>query len=241
MRKTLMGLATGAVLVLAACGDGNDPGGELDEQEQAALVQALAAEGILDAGAAVAFGPLLGESEVGSFGDFAAVASQVKITAITEEGSNTITTVGVTGWNGLNTGNNTVAEALSVIAFEETGTFPGTVDADIGGGSAAAFYFDGATDSHYYPGTGGLFAMTGASFGGTTDCPNIPDDIPGIEITECRFATGTMQGSFDFEADRIDGSGPETFTQANTSYDLPAVQLSMTIDYTGLATARAGK
>ena len=55
------------------------------------------------------------------------------------------------------------------------------------------------------------------------------------------LATGTMTGSFDFVAGRVDGTGPESHTQANTSFDLPAVQLSITLDYTAAELARVPK
>ena len=56
MRKLMVALAAGAVLGLGACGDDNGPGGDLDEQEQAALIQALGTEGMLAPFAAIPFG-----------------------------------------------------------------------------------------------------------------------------------------------------------------------------------------
>lgn len=241
MRKLMMAMAAGSVLALGACGDDNGPGGDLDEQEQAALIQALGTEGMLAPFAAIPFGPLLGEAEIGTMGDFSAVASQVKITLISGETSETFVYTGVSGWQGLDAGANTVDQAITVFHTADGGTFPATIDADIPGDAASAFYFDRATDSHYLPGTDGVFSLTSASFGATSDCTDVPGNVGDVVIVDCRFATGTMAGSFDFVADRVDGTGAETHTQANTSYDLPAVQLSITLDYTAAELARAAK
>ena len=83
--------------------------------------------------------------------------------------------------------------------------------------------------------------MTGASFGATSDCPDVPGTVGAIVLSDCRVATGTMTGNFDFTANRVDGTGPEAHTQANTSFDLPAVQLSITLDYSAAELARAAK
>jgi hypothetical protein len=241
MRKLMVALAAGAVLGLGACGDDNGPGGDLDEQEQAALIQALGTEGMLAPFAAIPFGPMLGEADVGTMGDFSAVASQVKITLVSGEGSETFIYTGITGWQGLDAGANAVERALSIFHTAAGGTFPATIDAEIPGDGASAFFFDGTTDSHYFPGSDGVFRLTGSSFGATSDCPDVPGSVGAVILSDCRVATGTMTGSFDFVAGRVDGTGPESHTQANTSFDLPAVQLSITLDYTAAELARVPK
>ena len=231
MRKFMLAMAAACTLTLAACGDDNGPGGDLDEQEQAALIQALGTEGMLAPFAAIPFGPMLGEADIGTMGEFSAVASQVKITLINGAGTQTFIYTGITGWQGLDAGKHTVERAVSLFHTEAGGTFPATIDADIPGDNAAAFFFDGTTDSHYYPGESGVFRVTGASFGSTSDCPDVPGSVGAVVLSDCRAATGTMTGNFDFTADRVDGTGPDTHTQANTSFELPAVQLSITLDY----------
>ena len=241
MRKFMLAMAAACTLTLAACGDDNGPGGDLDEQEQAALIQALGTEGMIAPFAAIPFGPMLGEADVGTMGEFSAVASQVKITLVSGEGSETFVYTGITGWQGLDAGANTIEQALSLFHTEAGGTFPATIDADIPGEGASAFFFDQATDSHYFPGEAGVFRVTGASFGAASDCPDLPGNVGAVMLSDCRVATGTMTGSFDFTADRVDGTGPATHTQANTSFDLPAVQLSITLDYSAAELARASK
>ena len=231
MRKFMLAMAAACTLTLAACGDDNGPGGDLDEQEQAALIQALGTEGMLAPFAAIPFGPMLGEADIGTMGEFSAVASQVKITLVNGAGTQTFVYTGITGWQGLDAGEHTVEQALSLFHTAAGGTFPATIDADIPGDNAAAFFFDGTTDSHYYPGESGVFRVTGASFGSTSDCPDVPGSVGAVVLSDCRVATGAMTGNFDFTADRVDGDGPETHTQANTSFELPAVQLSITLDY----------
>ena len=231
MRKFMLAMAAACTLTLVACGDDNGPGGDLDEQEQAALIQALGTEGMLAPFAAIPFGPMLGEADIGTMGEFSAVASQVKITLINGAVTQTFIYTGITGWQGLDAGEHTVERAVSLFHTEAGGTFPATIDADIPGDNAAAFFFDGTTDSHYYPGESGVFRVTGASFGSTSDCPDVPGSVGAVVLSDCRVATGTMTGNFDFTADRVDGTGPDTHTQANTSFELPAVQLSITLDY----------
>ena len=229
MRKLM--LAAACALSLAACGDDNGPGGDLDEQEQAALIQALGTEGMIAPFAAIPFGPMLGEADIGTMGEFSAVASQVKITLVSAEGTETFVYTGITGWQGLDAGAKTVEKALSIFHTAAGGTFPATIDAEIPGEGASAFFFDGTTDSHYFPGEAGVFRMTGSSFGAASDCPDLPGSVGAVVLSDCRVATGTMAGHFDFTADRVDGTGPDSHTQANTSFDLPAVQLSITLDF----------
>jgi hypothetical protein len=239
--KLLSTVALGAVLALGACGDDNGPGGDgLTQQEQTALITALSTEGTFTGYDVLALSPLFGNAEVGSVGDFAAVASQVKITVISDEGTESITSSAVTGWKGLNTGANSVDASFSVAAANADGTIPGTItSASIPDDNAFAFYFDGASDSHY-TGTSGQFTVSGTDFGGYQDCNQYEGNHGGVAITECRYAIGTMTGNFDYVADRLASeSGPESFTQSNVSYDLPAVQLLFTIDLRGLSTKTA--
>lgn len=242
-RNLLTMAALGAVLALGACGDDNGPNGDsLNEQEQTALIQALTTEhAITDPGLIIAYGPLLGEAEVGTMGSYSAIASQVKFTAVTDEGTTFATTTGVTGWTGLDADARTVASALSVFSLTNDGAIPTTVNAAIPD-DAQAFYFLANGDSHYAPGNSGRFVVSSSSFGAYQDCPNVPTNLPaGVSVTDCRFATGTMAGNFDFTADRVDGTGAESFTQSNLSYSLPAVQLLLTVDYTGVTASRTAK
>jgi hypothetical protein len=224
-RKLLSMAALGAVLVLGACGgDENGPNGDtLSAQEQAALLQALSSEAIFAPGAAVAISPLLSEAQVGSMGKFSTVGSQLKLTLV--NGSTTTTTVftSVTGWDGLDVGAKTVDSAITVASITEgQGTFPTTVSADLESGDGFASYFDGKKT---FGGETGEFNMTSSSFGATEDCPNVQT---GNGLASCRIAFGTMSGNFDFAAT----SGDDDYTRGNTSFSVPAVQLSITVDVT---------
>lgn len=243
MRGKLLSMAAlGAVLALGACGDDNGPDDDgLSQQEQTALIAALSSEGVFTGNSALALTPLFGNAEIGAVGDFAAVASQVKITVISSEGTQVVTSSGVTGWKGLDAGANSVDAAFSVYSVRDDGTIPGTVSAAIPDDGAFAFYFDGATDSHYYPGTSGQFNVNTTDFGGYSNCDAYEGSYGGVEITECRYAVGTMSGDFDYVAEKVDGSGADSFTQSNASYSLPAVQLLYTIDMTGIETKAGAK
>ena len=225
--------ALGCALVLSGCG--NDNNTSLSTQEQAALIQALSTSGVIGGPETIlALSPLLAESDVGTVGNYAAVGGMIKYTmqlnGVTQAND---VSAGILGWTGLNTGSKTVSSAISASAFEEDATtFPATLNEDIASGNGEASYWDG---TNLFVANSGVFKMTGATFGGSSNCPNIPPASGGVEITECRFATGSMQGNFDFVASH---SGSPDFTQANTTYDVPAVQLSVTVNFTGAA-ARA--
>lgn len=225
-RKLLSIMALGAMLAVGACGDDdNGPNGDtLSAQEQAALLQALSSKNVFAPSAALALSPLLSEAEVGAMGDFATVGSQVKLTLV--DGSTTTTSVitSVTGWAGLDVGGKTVDSALTVASvMVDQGTFPSVIDADLGTDQGFATYFDG-TDTFF--GESGVFQVSGSSFGGTDNCPNVQI---GNGITSCRIATGTMSGNFDFSAQ---SSSDDTYSRGNTSFSVPAVQLSITLEVT---------
>jgi hypothetical protein len=224
-RKFLSVAALGAVLVLGACGDDNNgPNGDtLNAQEQAALIQALGTAEVYAPSAGVALSPLLSEASVGSLGAFQTIGSQLKLTLVNGGTSETTVMTSVTGWDGLDVGAKTVDSAFSVASIlVDQGTFPSTVTTDFSEDGFAS-YFDG-TDTFF--GESGEFNVTSTSFGATDDCPNIPI---GNGITSCRIAFGTMSGDFDFAAK---SASDDDYTRGNTSFSVPAVQLSITVDVT---------
>jgi hypothetical protein len=225
-RKFLSIAALGAVLALGACGDDNNgPNGDtLSAQEQAALLQALNTESVFAPGTALALSPLLSEASVGAMGDFQTVGSQVKLTVTDGTASSTSVITSVTGWAGLDVGAKTVDSALTVASIMlNQVTFPSMVNVDFSNHDGYATYFDG-TDT--FVGESGVFSVTSSSFGGTEDCPNVQI---GNGITSCRIAVGTMTGNFDFSAK---SSSDDTYSRGNTSFSVPAVQLSITLEGT---------
>jgi len=224
--KLLSIAALGAVLALGACSDNNSPnGGDLSSQEQAALIQALSAKGIVAPSAVVGLTSVLGQGTVGSMGKLTALGSQIKIT--TNDGGTSQTTVlsSITGWAGLNTGAKSVDSALTVATIEENAsTFPSTFTTDFSTDNGFAAYYNGTTTFSSDP--VGAFNLTSSSFGTTQNCPSIP---AGSQITSCRVATGTMTGNFDFT---VKDASNNPYTRANTSFSVPAVQLSITVDLT---------
>jgi hypothetical protein len=50
----------------------------------------------------------------------------------------------------------------------------------------------------------------------------------GNGLTSCRIAFGTMSGNFDFAG----SNGSDDYTRGNTSFSVPAVQLSITLEVT---------
>jgi hypothetical protein len=229
-----------AGVLLAGCGDGTEAGGALDEQEQAALTQALAQAGMLGLDGAAAFGALVGQAtDIGSMGDYSALASQALITINVEgQPSESFVVSGVFGWTNLDAGSSTVGSAIALQALQEVADFPNTVESDVSG-DLVARYFLGESNSTYI-GTVGTFSATASGFGGFEDCPDVPDDTAFLEIVTCRYAFGSMEGDFAFEADRLAGTGPETFSQPATTFDLPAVRIEIEIDMTEFAPTAVG-
>ena len=238
-RSIMSGLLAGA-LMIGACGDSNEAGGALDEQEQAALVNALAQAGMLGFEGTAAFGALIGQaSDIGTMGQYSALASQAMIT-VNIEGTPSESYVfsGLFGWSDLNAGNNTVGEAIALQVFQDIDEFPssidGTVDCEVIGR-----YFLGESNSQYLA-TDGDVTMTASGVGSCENCPNLPEDNDFFEIVTCRYSFGTMEGSFAFEANRITGTGPATFTQPNQSFDLPALRLELEINFSEFAPESRG-
>jgi hypothetical protein len=232
-RKALLTVLVGASVLTAACGDDSGPGGELDEEEQAALLVALAEAGVFTNFAApLAFGAQFGQSpEIGEMGDFAAFGSQVLLTldAPGTAEDETIVLSSITGWTNLDAGASTVDNAIFAGAIQTASSFPNTlVDELIGDGDAFGGYYERSTSSRYIANEG-QFSLTSATFGSTEDCDNVPPETNGIEITACTFSTGTMNGNFDFSSQRVAGSGIQTFTQPNIAYSIPAVRLTITV------------
>lgn len=227
-----------AALALGACGDESGPGGDLSESEQQALVTALAQSGALGLNYAVPFALTAGlaqGAEVGTLGSMSAWGSQALITADYPgvEDDQTLSYTSITGWSNLNAGNQTVDNAVWVVAASSTSSFPNQIDeAVMLDDQAFAGYWERATNSQYFVNPGeGQFTLATTSFNSPQDCENVPELGNGISITECTYAIGTMTGDFDFVADRITGTGVETFTQPNIAYDVPAVRLTITFAF----------
>ena len=238
-RSIMSGLLAGA-LMIGACGDSNEAGGALDEQEQAALVNALAQAGMLGFEGTAAFGALIGQaSDIGTMGQYSALASQAMIT-VNIEGTPSESYVfsGLFGWSDLNAGNNTVGEAIALQVFQDIDEFPSSIDGTVDG-EVIGRYFLGESNSQYLA-TDGDFTMTASGFGSFENCPNLPEDNDFFEIVTCRYSFGTMEGSFAFEANRITGTGPATFTQPNQSFDLPALRLELEINFSEFAPESRG-
>jgi len=240
MRAGLLRTAvTTASLLLAGC-DGNGPGGALTGEEEASLIAALRAPGLIAAAGPLTFGAVVAQAdEIGAAGGQAAIGYQMELRFTGDLVAETIA-IGLLGWTGLNTGTNTIASALMASVERPMSGFPGSVAEPIGpAADGTGVHYVRSSGSIYLADTG-TFAMTSASFGDLAECPEVPDAIAGFAITSCRFATGTMAGTFDFEATRLTGTGAGTFTQPPTSYDVPAVRLALVIDVEGIAELRSG-
>ena len=214
---------------VAACGsDNNGPNGSVDltAQQTAALSAALVSNGTLGSEAA-AFAPfaLSQLQSAGSFSGYDAVGVQVNYTVSSGGTTQSGVMSSIIGWQGLDASAQTVDRIIAASQFSTGGTFPATVTGSFANSGTIGSYYDRSTASNYLASTG-TFNITSATFnGGTTSCNS---SAGGITVT-CSYATGTMDGSFGFTADRTNGTGAATFNQAVTSFSLPAVRVTVSI------------
>jgi hypothetical protein len=233
-----------ALVVAAGCGDDNGPaGGDLSQSEKTALVEALASTdfgtlaafvvdavgqiGTLDAaGATSAVNAALTKAmSLSSTGSVAAsYEGAVGIAVEFEEEFNgevfTGWFYGVFGWNDINTATSSVGEWVLVGGFGEGTALPSSASGTIESGDV---FVDYALNDVFYIGTSGEAAVSG-NFSGNTDCSVSQSGI----TVDCSFSTGTMNGSFDFEAQQVSGTG--TYTQTPITFSgLPAIRMTLII------------
>lgn len=228
MRTSLIGLA-GSMMVLASCSDSNGPVDtiELTPDQPGALAVALVSHDALGPDgvgfAAYALSPV---REAGIMGEYTAVGIQVNyhytytVPGVTHSG----TFSSIVGWQGLDPSAATVDRIIAATQFSNSSTFPDSGSVAFGDGASLGSYVDGATGSGYTATSGG-FRLTAATFAGTpTSCDQ--QVLSPIPVT-CSYTTGTMTGSFDFTASRTSGGGALTFTQPTTSFELPAIRVTI--------------
>jgi hypothetical protein len=219
---------TCALAAIAACGSDNGPSGStsLSASETAALTAALTTNGALGSEAA-AFAPfaLSQVHTAGTFGSYDAVGVEVNYTVTAGGQSQSGVFSGIVGWQGLNTSAQTVDKIITASQFSTGGSFPATIAGTVGVNGVVGSYYDRSTASNYLA-SSGTFNLTASTFGsGTTSCNS---SSGGVTVT-CSYSTGTMTGNFGFSADKANGTGDATFTQATTNFDLPAVRITITI------------
>lgn len=229
MRFRAFALTCGIAASVAACGsDNNGPSGSVDltSQQTAALSAALVSNGTLGSEAA-AFAPfaLSQLQSAGSFSGYDAVGVQVNYTVTAGGTTQSGVMSSIIGWQGLNASAQTVDKIIAASQFSTGGTFPSTVTGSFANSGTIGSYYDRSTASNYLA-TTGTFNITAATFDGSSK--SCDSSSGGITVT-CSYSTGTMTGSFGFSADRANGTGPATFDQAVTSFELPAVRVTISI------------
>lgn len=204
------------------------------------VVQTVGATGTLNVSAApsvVAKGLSADVSGIDA-SSYDAVGFQVGFSiTITGLGTETGGFSGVVGWAGYNASTETIDELVSAGAVElggqaapGTGTYPivpATADTVPGQTYGTGAYWNrtqGATGTTYFA-TDGSFSLSSASFGSSmTSCPS--SSTGGQGTVTCSYTTGSMGGSFNFNAVAATAA---TFTQPTTTFsNLPAVQLNIT-------------
>lgn len=251
--KRVTGLAIIA-LAVAACEEGG--GGSLTPTEKLQLTNALVNSGSLESiGPAGGYAPFAIQllPSIGSLGSGASAAvnhainaSITGLRATSYEGAvgvqiiynvlgQTGTFTGVVGWDGFTPGANaTVEEIVSAGAVTSGSTPIGNISTPIGSSSTGpdrtgyATYFARATQS-LYVGTSGTFTVSAQSFSSGTPV-NCGIGLGGTNIT-CSYVTGTMSGSFNFQANRVSGTGATTYTQSAINFSsLPSVRMTISVN-----------
>jgi hypothetical protein len=130
---------------------------------------------------------------------------------------------GIVAWSGLNVEAETIDDWISIGATDETATtFPDQVSGVVPEDVSAEYYV--AATQTLYEGISGNASITSSSFGSsTTDCTIT---IPTVGTLNCTYKYGSMQGAFDFVGQPVIGEGANV-TFASTSYDLPAVRVTL--------------
>lgn len=233
--------------------DQENEDGEWGAAQQTALLSALTTSGVFAASPVAAFAPMVVAtlSDVGTISaSQVAAISQAVESGIQMARSATLSStyngafgiqvgyevdgiegwfVGVLGWNGINAETSSVTQLISVY-HADTGSNepPATHSATIGlddalqhtppSGAAnhhlaVGTYWNG-TDTFW--GTNGAMDFTASSFSGSNDC--------GQVSFSCTYSTGSMSGSFDFDAQTLIGG--MSWSQVPVSFSsLPAVKL----------------
>ena len=237
-RRALLTVAAAGALLAGGCSDGTGPGEALTAEEEASLIEALGSAGLIAAAGPLTFGAVVAQAdELGAAGGQSVVGYQMQLVFTGGLEAEAVST-GLLGWTQLNTGANTVATAFNTGVVHPAAGFPATLDEAIGNGTEGNGIHYSSSGSIYLA-DAGRFTMSAAAFGATDECPDVPAPIAGFSITSCRFATGTMAGSFDFEATLIAGTGAGSFSQPPTAYEVPAVRVELVIDVQGVAELRA--
>lgn len=236
----------GLVLLVSACDDDDDDNGtgpedELTPAEAGVLADALVQAGFVDGQTAALVGVVLASViEVGSMnvpapvtltarpglslslvpagGDYEAIAFQIDLSF---NGEPQEAVSGLLGWRGLDVETGDVAE-LVLWSIESEPPPPTSVSAtfDL---LASGQYWEDATQSSYEANSGTATVSNAAFTTSTFDCSGSYSGIP----IECTGQDGDMTGSFGFGAELISGTGAATTTWPTTTFNIPAVRLTV--------------
>jgi hypothetical protein len=256
LRRGMTGLLM-AVALLAGCDDddNNGPSGngtQLTAEERAALATAFTNTGLIpnDPEFAQLYSLLLGGIQ--SYGTMtvpaslrAGATSGIRLAKVSGEYDATAIqylfdisingepffqglSAGIVAWSGLDVAAETVDDWISIGGGDDASTeFPETISGTVPDDVDAAYYLD-ATET-LYEGISGSASITATSFSGSpVDCSV---EIPTIGTLTCSYLYGSQEGDFDFVAAPVFTEG-ENVTFASTSYDLPAVRVTLSGDLT---------
>lgn len=252
--RTSVKFGTLAALALAvACGDSTGPGA-LDQAEKTALGNALTASGALAGSPVAAYAALVVNSleEVGHMSGAASsqLARDIEAAINASLAATEYDAVGlvidfsvpfgqdtfqgaaafVFGWNGLSTSSNSVSELVSAglvnLGTSATPTGTRSIDGPSETQLATATYYERSTNSQYEASSGSV-TVSSATFSESSQ--NCPGSEAQANVT-CTFSLGTMGGQFAFAAEKLAGTGAETYTQSQINFsNLPAIRVSLTV------------
>ena len=237
--RTLSRRALGVALVAVSLSGCEEAISNLQFKED--LTNALVTSGAMDgAGAAGAFAPFAilmlpstGTLSAGGAGGPAARISAaisgvmaasyegaLGVQIIYTQGTQSYTFTGVVGWEGFDQTAGTVDEVVTAGATTETSTPSNS--STIGAAGGYGSYWTRSPNADYV-GTSGSFSVTPSFTGSSTSCTSL---LTGSGVTSCSYQTGTMSGSFAFDAIRVGATG--TYTQTPITFSsLPSVKITI--------------
>ena len=200
--------------------------------EQAAFAAAVVSAGALS-GRAGGYATLaLAQADTrGQIGTFDAIGVQLLYDLpdpINGSGRDIGWFVGVVGATGVDLASRTAAEVMSAGGQGSGNGAFSTGSVDIGqfvNDREGVAIYARKTPQALYVGVSGTFTVTSASF--TTPRP-CGVEGGGASTVSCTFAIGTMTGTLNFSANLTQGTGTSPYDFPQTTFSIPAIQVSMT-------------
>lgn len=223
-------IAGTAGLMVTGCGN-ETTAPPMVTAEQSAIAAAAAEAGVMSGRggtfSTLALGQVGDRASMGSFQAFGIQVVYDLVDVSLGTGRDVGWFVGVVGYSGLDVAARTAAEVISAGAGASGVAVMGSGSVQIGqivNSREGVALFARRSPSALYVGNSGTFTLQSATFSSPRICGTTSGTPSPVT---CTYATGTMTGTFDFMAGLLTGTGAATYTQAQTTFTLPAIQVTM--------------